>query len=397
MKYVIIIPDGAADDPLQVLADQTPLEAAATPNLDRITAAGKVAQVKTVPDGMTPGSDVATMSLLGYDPRTYYTGRAPIEAEARGIDLAPDDLVFRCNLVTISDGLMADFSGGHIGQAEADALIAELNAHLGDDRIRFHAGVSYRNLMVLKGGADMKIHAQPPHDIPGLPVRSHRPKGPNAKEVLAIMDRASELVANHEINRIRPDLGENPANGVWLWGQGRRPNMAQFKERYGLEGSVIAAVDLIRGIGLLIGWQVIDVEGATGYTDTNFAGKGAAAVEALEESDLVCVHVEAPDECGHNGDVAGKVTAIERIDEHVVGPVFEKLTSFEEHRILILPDHPTPLERRIHVDDPVPFAMAGTNVPHLREVRLTEEAGRTSDLKIENGWELMEYFLKSGL
>ena len=396
MKYAIVIPDGAADDPLAELGGATPFEAADMPNTDAIASGGKVGMVRTVPAGMTPGSDVAIMSVIGYDPHENYSGRAPLEAAARDIEVGPDDLVFRCNFVTISDERMEDFSAGHIRQIESEQLIADLNETLGSDRVRFHAGLSYRNLMVLRDAAGLKLKTQPPHDIPGKRIKRYLPSGNGARELRELMARSRELLEEHEISGVRRDLGENPATSIWLWGEGHMPVMTPFVERFGVRGSVITAVDLVKGIGQLIGWDVIEVEGATAYIDTNYAGKGRAAAGALDEYDLVFVHVEAPDECGHNGDVDGKVASLSQIDEHVIGPVYEKLLSFDEHRILILPDHPTPAKRRIHVDDPVPFLIAGTGVPHVRDAKLTEADGETGDLNIERGWELMEYFLRSG-
>jgi 2,3-bisphosphoglycerate-independent phosphoglycerate mutase len=396
MKYALILPDGAADEPIDELDGQTALAAAKIPNMDWIAAQGRVGTVRTVPDGFTPGSDVATLSVVGYDVRKYYTGRAPLEAVSRRISLGPDELVFRCNLVTIVDGEMEDFSAGHISQPEADRLIADLNAELGDDRVRFHAGVSYRHLMTMKGAASMKLTCTPPHDIPGEAVASHLPTGKGSDAIRSLMERSQQVLAEHEVNQVRRDLGENPATSIWLWGQGPMPRLPSFKERFGLRGVAITGVDLFRGIAISAGWRMIAVEGATGYLDTNYRGKGEAAAAALDEVDIVAVHVEAPDEAGHNGDAAAKVEAIERVDEFVVGPVLDKLRSFGEWRILCVPDHPTPVDKRTHTGDPPPFCMAGAGIVPDRANAFCETEAAATGLHIDPGYELMEYWLKSG-
>lgn len=396
MKYALILPDGAADEPIEELDGRTPLEAAHIPSMNWIAANGRVGRVKTCPDTFDPGSDVCTLSVVGYDPNTYHTGRAPIEAAAKRIKLQSDELVFRCNLVTIVDGCMEDFSAGHIPQAEACKLIEDLQAEFGDDRITFHTGVGYRHLMTMKGAAGMKLKCKPPHDIPGEEVARYLPTGKGSEEIRALMARAQELLAGHEVNQVRRDLGENPATSIWLWGQGTTPRMPSFKERFGLRGAAITAVDLIRGVALCVGWSLIEVEGATGYIDTNYRGKGEAAVEALDDVDIIAVHVEAPDEMGHNGDAALKIKALEEIDEHIVKPVLNKLRSSGEWRILCVPDHPTPVAKRIHTSDPPPFCMAGPDVAPDRAEKFSEAAAAETGLVIDPGYELMEFFLKSG-
>ncbi len=392
MKYALIIPDGAADEPLEELDGRTPLAAAVTPNMDRISAEGKLGTVRTIPEGKPCGSDVAILSVLGYDPNEYYTGRAPLEAAAQGLKIDPDEWVFRCNMVTVVDGRMEDYSAGHITTEEASALIGELNRQLGGPHVRFYPGVSYRHLMTYKGDADLTT--TPPHDILGEPVAGRLPTGEGADMIRTLMDRSRSILAAHDVNVVRRDLGENPATGIWLWGQGKMPQLPSFEERFALRGAAITAVDLVRGLATLIGWDRIEVPGATGYVDTNFAGKGQAAVEALDEKDIVCVHVEAPDEAGHNRDLAAKVRAIEEIDRHIVGPVLERLKKEgEDWRICVLPDHPTPLRVRTHTSDPVPFAVAGKRIVGVLKSPFTEEAARESDLHIPHGWELMEYFL----
>lgn len=396
MKYALILPDGAADEPIPVLNDRTSLQAARLPNMDWIAANGRVGTVRTVPKGFVPGSDVATLSVIGYDVSKCYTGRAPLEAVARRINLEKGALVFRCNLVTIADGKMVDFSAGHISQVEADRLMADLQAQLGDDRIRFHTGVSYRHLMVLRHAEGMKIEATPPHDIPGEAVGPHLPSGKGSDVVRAIMERAGKVLAQHEVNQVRRDLGENPATHIWLWGQGPMPRIELFRQKFGLTGAGITGVDLFRGVAMSVGWRMIDVPGATGYLDTNYKGKGEAAATVLDSVDLVAVHIEAPDEAGHNGDALAKIKALEQIDEHVVGPVLEKLRSFAEWRVLVVPDHPTPVVKRTHTETPPPFVMAGTGLVADRADRFDEHVAAESDLHIDPGYELMEYFLRAG-
>jgi 2,3-bisphosphoglycerate-independent phosphoglycerate mutase len=394
-KYVIVVPDGAADEPLELFDGRTPLEAAETPNLDRISAEGRQGLVRTVPEGMEPGSDVAQMSLLGYDPLRYYSGRAPIEAAARSIRLGPTDWVFRCNLVTIADGKMADHSAGHISTEEGANLIGELQAALGDERLSLHAGVGYRHLMVC-AGLEFDVRTYPPHDCIGKPVEKILPRGKGADVLLDVMNRSQRLFANHEVNRVRQDLGENQVSSVWLWGQGKQTRLESFRKRFGVRGVAITAVDLVRGLAKLAGFDLIEVPGATGFVDTDYAGKGAAAVEALNEYDLVFVHVEAPDEASHQGDAEMKKRAIEQIDEHVIGPVLDALQGWANWRILVLPDHPTPVRHGAHSGQAVPFAMAGTGVTGILHLSFGEAHAAKSGFRIENGCELMEYFLLSG-
>lgn len=395
MKYAIVLPDGAADEPVEELDGRTPLEAAKTPHIDWVATNGRQGCVVTVPEGFAPGSDVATLSLLGYDPRVDHHGRAPLEAAARGVECRADQLVFRCNFVTILDGILIDFTAGHISQTEADRLIADLNGLLADDGCRFHAGVSYRNLMVASGLSKVNPACTPPHDIPDRPVADHQPRGPGAEWVMRIMERAHGLLIDHDVNHVRRDLGENPATDIWLWGQGRPKPLPPFAARFGLSAALIAGVDLIRGIGRSAGMEVLDVPGATGYLDTDYAGKGAAAVSSLDAFDLVIVHIEAPDEAGHLGDVAEKIAAIERIDEHIVGPLLEKLRGFKQWKILIAPDHPTPVGSRIHTRTPPPFCFAGHRVQSVLSRPFSEATAKASDLQVDPGHELMEYFLRS--
>ncbi len=393
MKYAIVIPDGAADLPLEELDGRTPLMAAQTPHMDWIAVNGKCGSVCNVPDSLPCGSDVAILSVIGYDPREVYTGRAPLEAAAQGLEVADDEYVFRCNFVTIIEGLMEDYSAGHISSEEAATLITEMNRLVEDnDAVKFYPGVSYRHLMTLKG--DGRCETIPPHDILGLAAESHLPKGSGADFICELITRSQAMLAEHEINTVRRDLGENPATSIWLWGQGTMPRLESFKKRFGLQAAAITAVDLIRGISKLIGWKQIEVEGATGYLDTNYAGKGAAAVAALDELDLIFVHVEAPDEAGHNANVDGKIKAIEQIDHHIVGPLLERLQrEGNDWRILVLPDHPTPCSVRTHTRESVPFALAGKRIESVLKEPFNEETAANSDLHIPAGCELMEYFL----
>jgi len=393
-KYAIIVPDGAADEPIEELGNKTALEAAETPNMDKISTEGRQGIVRTVPENMEPGSDVAQMSLLGYDPRQYYSGRAPIEAVARNIKLSPSDWVFRCNLVTIADGKMADHSAGHISSEEAGKLIKELNEQFGNDQIRFHPGVSYRHLLVFKG-LDFDIKTHPPHDYIGTAIENILPRGKGAELLIDLMARSQQLFANHDINKVRRDLGENQVSSIWLWGQGRKAGMERFQKRFGIKGATITAVDLVRGISKLIGFDLIDVPGATGFVDTNYEGKASAAIEALDKYDLVFVHIEAPDEASHSGNAEMKKKAVEQIDKHIVGPVLEALQSYESWRILVAPDHPTPVRSCAHSTEPVPFAMAGTGITGILHKTFNEANAAKSGFRIDNGFELMEYFLKS--
>jgi 2,3-bisphosphoglycerate-independent phosphoglycerate mutase len=397
MKYAIIIPDGAADEPLAELGGRTPLEAAYTPNMDRIAIDGRQGTVRTIPDGFESGSDVAIMCLLGYAPARYHTGRAPLEAAARRIRLSASDWVFRCNLVTVVDGIMKDHSAGGIGDAEARVLIELLASSVALPGLEFHCGVSYRNLLVCRGGQPFDLTTTPPHEIPDQPVAPHLPRGAGAEILRRIMDQSAELFADHEINQVRRETGLNPATQVWFWGQGHAPSMPSFVERYQVaRGAMITGVDLLRGLAVLLGWDVIEVPGMTSFHDTDYAGQGLSTAAALDDYDLVVSHVESPDEASHQADAPTKVAAIEHIDRYIVGPVLEKLRTFPEWRILVLPDHQTLIGTRKHGYGPAPFAMAGTRVRSLVRGPYCEKNAQASDLHIERGEELMEYFLRGG-
>ncbi len=394
MKYAIIIPDGAADDPLEELKGLTPLEAAKTPHMDSVAMQGRMGLARTVPEGFESGSDVATMCLLGYDPAVYHTGRAPLEAAAQSIPLAPADWVFRCNLVTVVDGIMKDHSAGGITDAEAQKLIRELARKVTIPGFEFYTGVSYRNLLVYRGGEYFDVQTKPPHEIPDEPADKWLPKGKGSQILRQIIDESRTLFTDHEINRARLSTGLNPASQVWLWGQGHAPALPKFKQRFNVDkGCMITGVDLLRGLANLLGWENLTVDGMTSFHDTNYAGQGKATADALDRYDIVLSHIEAPDEASHQADFKTKVEAIEHIDRHVVAPVLEKLKTFDEWRILVLPDHPTNIRTRKHGYAPTPFAMAGTRVRGLVKGPYSEKTAAASDLKIDRGHELMEYFL----
>lgn len=398
MKYIILVGDGMADYPLKELDNRTPLEVARTPNMDFIARFGKLGRVKTIPDKMSAGSDVANFSIMGYNPQEFYTGRGPLEAANLGIDLGADDVAFRCNLVTVLGNTLVDYSAGHISSKEAAILIKSINQNLGDERIRFYPGISYRHLMIVKKDAQGRLNdvkCKPPHDIMGQSILNNLPQGEGADILIKLMEDSHKILENHEINMVRIDLKENPANMIWLWGQGKKPTMPNFLERYGLTGSVISAVDLIKGLGKLLGFQVINVPGATGYYDTDYKGKARAALKSLEEKDFVFLHVEAPDEASHNGDLREKIIAIERFDQLVVGTILKAFKRKKNFRILVLPDHATPLSLRTHSADPVCFGIFGKDIMGGGFSGFSEKEAEKSELYFEKGYELMEYFIKS--
>ena len=396
-KYAIIIPDGASDEPLAELGGKTPLEAADTPNMDRIAREGRQGTARTVPDGFESGSDVATMCLLGYDPAVYHTGRAPLEAAAKHIPLSKTDWVFRCNLVTVIGGIMKDHSAGGITDAEAKMLIGDLSRSLNLPGFEFHTGVSYRNLMVYRGREDFEVQTKPPHEIPEEPADKWLPKGRGSEVLRNIIARSFELFEHHPVNKARRQAGYNPATNVWLWGQGHAPSLPKFIDRFGIaKAAMITGVDLLRGLANLLGWDVLEVEGMTSFHDTNYIGQGVATAAALDKYDLVFSHIEAPDEASHQADWKTKVEAIEHIDKYVVGPVLEKLLTFPEWRLMVLPDHPTNIATRKHGYAPTPFCMAGTNVKSSIKKPYSERNAAATDIQIEKGCELMEYFLRGG-
>ncbi len=408
MKYVIVIPDGCADEPVPSLAGRTPLEAARLPHIDALAHAGVVGLSDNVPPTLTAASDVATLSLLGYDPLVFYTGRAPLEAAAMGIPLGPHDWAIRCNLVHVANGNMTDFTSGHITSEEGRPLIEALQQSLGGPiskgsdhpagTLEFHPGVSYRNLLVFRGmpGSSpfgLTTKTQPPHDVPDCPVADHLPKGPGSELLRSLMEKSKAIFAHHEVNKTRRANGLRDATQCWLWGQGVAPSLEPFALKYQKNGAMISAVDLVRGVGCLIGFKRIDVPGTTGYLDTDYAAKGRFAIEALKHHDLVCIHVEAPDEASHEGNANAKVEALERIDADIVGPIREALKAYAQWRILITPDHRTTLATRAHAHGAVPFVVSGTGVMGLGQSGYTESVARLSPVSIGRGHRLMGHFL----
>jgi len=395
-KYIVLVGDGMADYPIEELGMRTPLEAARTPNMDFIAKNGLLGQAKTIPEKMTPASDVANLSILGYDPKKYYSGRGPLEAANLGVELEEDDIAFRCNLITAGADTLLDYSAGHIKTKEAEKLIKFIDQKLGTNKMRFFPGVSYRHLLLVKRGAELKLEnlkCRAPHDITGQKINKNLPKGENADVIIKLMRDSREILAGHEINHVRLDLKENPANMIWLWGQGKKPNIPKFINKYGLSGSVISAVDLIKGLGRILGLDVINVPGATGYYDTNYQGKAKAGIKSLDKNDFVFVHVEAPDEAGHNGDLREKLTAIERFDQLIVGPFLKYCEKREDFRILVLPDHATPVSLKTHVSDLIPFAIYGKDIQKGDFSAYNEKEAQKSELCFKNGYQLMEYLI----
>lgn len=413
MKYVIVIPDGAADAPQDALGGKTPFQAASTPAMDALASRGRVGLTNHVPESLPPGSEVACMSLLGYDPLAYFTGRAPLEAAAQGIVLGPHDWAVRCNLVTIAPGesgpTMEDFTAGHISTDEAGELLAACQRGLAAEfpelaGWEFKPGVSYRNLLIHRGSAraaaplaaDLK--ATPPHDLMDKPVADAFPRGFGSRLLADIMGKSAAWLADHPVNKARVAAGKRPATHVWLWGVGKAPAFEPFAAKYGTSGTMITAVDLLRGLAALAGWKRREVAGATGYLDTDYAAKGRAAIDELAHTDLVCVHVEAPDEASHQGNAAEKVKAIEEIDAKIVGPIAKHLESLGPHRILVCPDHPTFIATKTHSRGRVPFVIAGSDIAAGGKCAYDEVTAAASGTVIEPGWKLMGTFLgKEGI
>jgi 2,3-bisphosphoglycerate-independent phosphoglycerate mutase len=401
LKIAILVGDGMSDYPIEELSGKTPLEVAKIPNMNEIAKAGMIGLVKTVPRGMKPASDIANLSILGYDPKVYYTGRGPLEAANIGVEIAEDEVAFRCNLVTANNDIMSDYSSGHISDKESKILMEFLDKKLGSDKVKFYHGKSYRNLVVIKVrsredlGELMKTNCTPPHDITGKSINKHLPKGKAAGLLIKLMEDSKQLLEKHEINKVRVDLKENPANMIWLWGQGTNPNMPSFKGMFGMDGSVISAVDLVNGIGRLVGLELINVPGATGYYDTNYQGKGKYAVNSLKSKDFIFIHVEAPDEAGHNGDMRAKITAIENFDKYVVGAVWDHLKDTKDFRIMVLSDHATPVVVKTHVSDPAPFVMAGIGVTHNGFATFNETNAKLAGTIFKSGAALMDTLIKT--
>ena len=401
MKYAIIIPDGCADEPQESLQGRTPLQAADLPAMDAVARAGVVGHSSNVPESLAPGSDVANLSLMGYDPLTHFTGRAPLEAAAQGIELGPEDWAVRCNLVTIEDQVMRDFTAGHIGTPEAAALLESAQETLGSENVQFYPGVSYRNLLVWRNHGraapfSPDTRTTPPHDLTDKSVADGYPRGPGSDLLNEMMSQSLSIFQEHPVNVARRAAGKPPATNIWLWGLGSTPKLAAFAELHGIRGAMITAVDLLRGLAELIGWRRIEVPGATGYTDTDYAAKGRYAIEALNEVDLVCVHVEATDEASHEGDLEAKIKALEEIDRHIVNPVHQALKELGEYRILVSPDHPTPLRTKTHSHGYVPWAIAGSGIAPDGAAGYDDPTAMKSELVFDEGWKLMKYFLTGG-
>lgn len=401
MKYIVLLGDGMADLPLPQLNNKTPLEVAKKPNIDRLAQWGEVGMVKTVPLGIPPGSDSANLSVMGYDPQVYYTGRSPLEAVSMGVHLSDQDVAFRCNLVTLSqeedyeDKTMIDYSSDEISTEEATELIKAVNLNFQSEKLTYFPGISYRHCLVWDQGPT-GLNLTPPHDILEKKIKDYLPQGIHGAILLDMMKKSSQFLKDHPINQARIAKGLRPATSIWLWGEGKRPSIPKFYEKYQLHGSVISAVDLIKGIGICAGLDSVDVEGATGNIHTNFKGKAEAALKELADGkDFVYVHVEAPDECGHRFEIENKVKSIEIIDDLVLGTILKGMEAYEDYRILILPDHPTPLSLRTHTSDPVPYVLyqkskeAPSGITGYDEIQ-----GQKSGKYIEKGYTLMDYFIK---
>lgn len=398
MKYLVLIPDGMADRPVTALGNRTPMEAAVKPCMDALAACSTVGLVSNVPDGMVPESDTANMAILSFDPKVYSRGRSPLEAISMGLSMAPDETAYRCNVVTLSDEgeyedkIMLDHSADEITTAEADELIKALEAHFGNELRHFYTGVSYRHCILWKNGNDTYDFSRP-HDIIGRCIRDYLPSEDNGGgEFRRLMKESYEVLNHHPVNEARRARGLKPANSAWLWSPGKKPRLPDFTEKWGISGTVISAVDLIKGIGLCAGMKSIDVEGATGNVHTNYDGKAQAAVEAFQNgADLVYVHVEGPDECGHRAEIDNKVRSIELIDRKILMPVYEYLRSTaEDFKILVLPDHPTPLEIRTHSREPVPFFLYDSRRDAVGVETYTEATAAETGLYIPDGFTLLE-------
>lgn len=402
MKYLIVLTDGAAGRPMDEIGGKTALEAAEMTCIDGFAAKGEMGMVKTVPEGMAPGSDVANLSVMGYAPEVYHTGRSPLEAASIGIDMSPEDVSFRCNLITLEgdgaydDLTIKDHSSGDISNEEAEELIRFIDENLGTDEIQFYPGVSYRHVMVVhEGSTDYDL--TPPHDVLQQKVGPNLPKGEGSESITELMRRSYELLKNHPVNLARIEKGLNPANTIWIWGQGRKPSLTPFKDKYGIDGAVISAVDLLKGIAVCSGLESIDVPGATGTIHTNFEGKANAAVDAFKRGkQFVYIHLEAPDECSHQGSLSEKIESLQLIDKKIVKPVTDYLkSSGEDFRLLVLPDHPTPVCLRTHSADPVPYVLYDSRKDSgCRENRYTETCGRQTNRCFEAGYLLTEHFFK---
>jgi 2,3-bisphosphoglycerate-independent phosphoglycerate mutase len=398
VKYIILQGDGMADYPLEVLGGRTPLEAARTPNMDWLAAHGVFGLAHVIPKGFPPGSDVGNMSIMGYDPAVYHTGRSPLEAASMGVALGPRDIAFRCNLVTLGgsggDTFMEDFTSGHITTEEAAELIRVIGQKLGGESIEFFPGVSYRHLMVWRDGKE-KMETTPPHDITDQKVAGYMPKGEGAERLLSLMEDSRPILAAHPVNKKRQAEGRRPATTIWLWGQGRAPALPSLTERFGIKGGVISAVDIINGLGVYAGLERIHVPGITGFLDTNYRGKGEYGVASLEKNDFVFIHVEAIDEAGHMGDVEKKIQALEDFDEKVVGTVLQRMAPRKDWRVLLMPDHPTSIALKTHVAEPVPFALYSAAAPRQNgAVGYNEKDAAATGIVAKQAYRLIESLIE---
>jgi len=400
MKYLVMLCDGMADYPIESLGGKTPLEAADTPCMDRLAKDSEIGLVKTVMDGMKPGSDVANLSVLGYDPKIYYTGRSPLEAGSIGIDMKDTDISLRCNLVTLSnepdyeDKTIIDYCAGDISTAESKILVEYLAEHLNNDEFKLYNGVSYRHCLIWNNGTMDIAPLTPPHDITGKPIKEYIPKNPNASKLYEMMKKSYELLKDHPLNKERISKGLRPANSMWLWGEGKRANLDDFDKKYGVKGSMISAVDLLKGIGKFSGMNVVSVEGATGYIDTNFKGKADAAIKEFENGqDFVYIHVEAPDECGHRNETENKVKSISLIDKLILSPVVDALEKMGDFKVLVTPDHPTPISLRTHTNDPVPYMIYDSRQKKHLTDEYNEKSAKSTGIYIPEGCSLMRTFL----
>jgi 2,3-bisphosphoglycerate-independent phosphoglycerate mutase len=398
MKHIILLGDGMADNPVTSLGGKTPLEFARTPNMDRMASEGTLGLIDTIPAGLSPGSDVANLAVLGYDPGQCYSGRGPLEAANIGVTLGVEDVAFRCNLVTLGgddDQIMLDFTAGHISSETARTIIHDLHDHLGSDIFAFYPGVGYRHLLVWKNGLG-GMETTPPHDITGREIKGFFPRGEGAPHLNDLMRLAHDFLRDHPVNKDLIKIGKKPANAIWLWGQGRAPQIVPLTLKYNLKGGMISAVDLLNGIGIYAGLKVIPVEGATGYTDTNYLGKAKNALAALRELDFMFLHVEAPDEMGHEGNLEGKIKAIEDFDEKIVGPILAGMPKFGAFRVMVLSDHPTPVALMTHGSEPSPFAVYSSRDDEnmARGRSFGETAAREEGILISPGHLLMNYFIR---
>ena len=400
MKYIVVLYDGMADYPVPALGGKTPMELAKKPCLDKLASMGEVGLVKTVAEGLKPGSDIANMSVLGYNPKECYTGRSPLEAVSIGVNMLDSDIIFRCNLVTLSDEenyenkTMVDYSAGDISTADAAEIIKSVEEHFGNDIFKFYSGVAYRHCLVWHDGTLDLGKLTPPHDISGKVIGEHLSDSENAKELIGMMKASYDFLMEHPVNKRRIAEGKRPANSIWLWGEGTKPSLPDFKEKYGVDGSIISAVDLLKGIAKCAGMNAPEVEGATGYIDTNFEGKAECAINELEEKDFVYIHIEAPDECGHRNEPENKVKSIEIIDEKVLSKVVEALEKYDDYKIMVLPDHPTPIVTMTHAGDAVPYMIYQKSKAADNGIAtFTEATAKATGNYVEIGHTLMDKFI----